>query len=65
MKRLIYVLLSAIGLTVGCNAKSVEPKNLKTIKVEPCGFVYDVDNYYCKKDKLKIYEKKYWYAARF
>lgn len=49
MKRLIYVLLSAIGLTVGCNAKSVEPKNLKTIKVEPCGFDYDVDNYYCKK----------------
>ncbi|HGW3982514.1 hypothetical protein [Acinetobacter baumannii] len=57
MKRLIYVLLlSAIGLTVGCNAKSVEPKNLKTIKVEPCGFDYDVDNYYCKKDKLKIFE---------
>lgn len=58
MKRLLYVLLlSAIGLTVGCNAKSVEPKNNQNIKVEPCGFDYDVDNYYCKIDKIKIFEK--------
>lgn len=58
MKRLPYVLLlSTIGLTIGCNAKSVELKNNKNIKVEPCGFDYDVDNYYCKIDKIKFFEK--------
>ncbi len=58
MKRLPFVLLlSAMGLTIGCNAKSVEQKNNQNIKVEPCGFDYDVDNYYCKKDKIKIFEK--------
>lgn len=58
MKRLTYVLLlSAMGLTIGCNAKSVEQKNNQNIKVEPCGFDYDVDNYYCKTDKIKVFEK--------
>lgn len=58
MKRLPCVLLlSIIGLTIGCNAKSVEQKNNQKIKVEPCGFDYDVDNYYCKEDRVKIFEK--------
>ncbi|MFW1812121.1 hypothetical protein ACG9HX_12365 [Acinetobacter ursingii] len=46
-----------MGLTIGCNAKSVEQKNNQNIKVEPCGFDYDVDNYYCKADKIKVFEK--------
>lgn len=57
MKKLPYILLVIAGLTIGCNAKSVEPKNSQNIKVEPCGFDFDVDNYYCKVDKIKIFEK--------
>lgn len=34
-----------MGLTIGCNAKSVDQKNNQNIKVESCGFDYDVDNY--------------------
>lgn len=45
-----------MGLTIGCNAKSVDQKNNHNIKVEPCGFDYDVDNYYCKSDKIKVFE---------
>lgn len=58
MKRLSYILLlSIVSVTIGCNAKSMELKNKQNIRVEPCGFDYDVDNYYCKSDKIKIFEK--------
>lgn len=50
----IFVFLSLIGIT-GYSAKSVE-KNA-VLKVDPCGFDYDVDNYYCKADKLDLYKK--------
>lgn len=52
----ILVFSSFISIT-GCNAKSNEKDVVSEIKVEPCGFDYDVDNYYCKADKINLYKK--------
>lgn len=55
MKRLIYVLLSAIGLTVGCNAKSVEPKTWRLLKLSLVVLIMMWITIIVK-DKLKIFE---------
>lgn len=52
----ILIFLSLFVIT-GCNAKSVEKDTALKLKVEPCGFDYDIDDYYCKADKLNLYKK--------
>lgn len=52
----ILMFISLFCIT-GCSAKSVEKDAVLKLKVEPCGFDYDIDNYYCKADKLNLYKK--------
>ncbi|MCJ0829419.1 hypothetical protein MN869_13305 [Acinetobacter sp. NIPH1876] len=55
MNFLKKVMIFSIGLVVSSFGFSKE--NGQNIKVEPCGFDYDVNNYYCKADKIKVFEK--------
>ncbi|KYQ71184.1 hypothetical protein [Acinetobacter pragensis] len=59
MKKKTYIILflSAFFI-VACNARNPESTYISKIKVEPCGFDYDIDNYYCAIDKIKLYENK-------
>ncbi len=55
-KNFSILLFTGLLCISGCNAKSVEMQPNSEIKVEPCGFDYDIDNYYCKTDKLNLYK---------
>lgn len=54
MNFLKKVMIFSVGLVVSSFCFSKE--NGQNIKVEPCGFDYDVNNYYCKTDKIKVFE---------
>lgn len=56
-KQFGILIFSSFFAITGCNAKSVEKDVTSKIKVEPCGFDYDVDNFYCKADKINLYKK--------
>ncbi|MDV8157038.1 hypothetical protein [Acinetobacter bereziniae] len=60
----ILIFLSLFVIT-GCNAKSVEKDTALKLKVEPCSFDYDIENYYCKADKLDLYNKNVGNKANF
>lgn len=55
MNFLKKVMIFSVGLVVSSFGFSKE--NGQNIKVEPCGFDYDVNNYYCKMDKIKFFEE--------
>lgn len=58
MKKQFGILIfSSLFLITGCNAKSVEKDVTSKIKVEPCDFSYDIENFYCKIDKINLYKK--------
>lgn len=56
-KQFGILIFSSIFIITGCNAKPVEKDVTSKIKVEPCGFDYDIDKFYCKADKLSLYKK--------
>ena len=56
-KQFGILIFSSFFAITGCNAKPVEKDVTSKIKVEPCGFDYDVDNFYCKADKINLYKK--------
>lgn len=58
IKKKHILLLLSIFCIVACNAGDQGAIHVSKVKVEPCGFDYDVDNYYCTVDKIKLYEKK-------
>ncbi|MEN8411823.1 hypothetical protein ABFP33_17885, partial [Acinetobacter bereziniae] len=60
----ILIFLSLFVIT-GCNAKLVEKDTVLKLKVEPCSFDYDIENYYCKADKLYLYNKNVGNKANF
>lgn len=58
MKKQFSVLIFLILFVItGCNANTVKKDTALKLKVEPCGFDYDIENYYCKADKLDLYKK--------
>lgn len=56
-KQFGILIFSSFFAITGCNAKSVEKDVTSKIKVEPCGFDYDLDNFYCKADKINLFKK--------
>lgn len=54
IKLIIFTIVFCI---CSCNARVPENNTSLNIKVEPCGFDYDIDDYYCKADKIKLYKE--------
>lgn len=55
-KKISILLFFGFFCMVGGNAKVIESNKASKIKVQPCGFDYDIDNYYCKAENIKLYE---------
>ena len=64
-ENLSILLLGSLFVMSGCNAKSVENYTDSKILVEPCGFDYDIDNYYCKTEQMSLYKKNIGSQANF
>ncbi|WP_250697873.1 hypothetical protein [Acinetobacter sp. ANC 3781] len=64
-KKISILLFSGFFCIVGCNAKVIESNKASKIKVQPCGFDYDIDNYYCKVENIKLYENNIGKSANY
>lgn len=50
------IILFSFFYIIGCDAATVKTHTNSKIQVNPCGFDYDIDNYYCTVDKINLYK---------
>lgn len=56
VKFIVFLVINLFFIS-GCDAKSVDNFSNTKIRVEPCSFDYDIDNFYCKSENMSLYKK--------